>query len=225
MKVDLSPRIIRRVWQKALYLEQWRLLYALATSCRPFADSSPDAAAPQVLGRSAHRARQWALLHRRGVSSGAGRPHMVLEMDEHGNAPRRQGVDRPWHLSYPFVFAWQGGYFMIPESSSNRTIALKNAWNSPRWWRFRMNLMEGVDAVDSTLPVATACGGCSPARRCFTPLPNCTFSAPIAPSRAWRPHPLNPGRRFRKDARAGCGAIASCCVRRKTARRHAAAVD
>ncbi len=41
MKVDLSPRIIRRVWQKALYLEQWRLLYAFGDEPARSRDSSP----------------------------------------------------------------------------------------------------------------------------------------------------------------------------------------
>jgi len=31
-------------------------------------------------------------------------------------------LERPYHLSYPFVFKWDGDHYMIPESSENRTI-------------------------------------------------------------------------------------------------------
>lgn len=58
---------------------------------------------------------------------------------------------RPYHLSYPFVFEWEGEYYMIPESKGNRTIEMYRAKQFPHEWEFHMNLMEDVEAVDTTL--------------------------------------------------------------------------
>jgi hypothetical protein len=60
-------------------------------------------------------------------------------------------LERPYHLSYPFVFEWQGGQYMIPESSHNRTIELYEATEFPYRWRHLRDLMTGVSAVDSTI--------------------------------------------------------------------------
>jgi hypothetical protein len=60
-------------------------------------------------------------------------------------------LERPYHLSYPFVFEWQGGQYIIPESSHNRTIELYEATGFPYRWRHLRDLMTGVSAVDSTI--------------------------------------------------------------------------
>ncbi len=58
---------------------------------------------------------------------------------------------RPYHLSYPFVFFWEGEHYMIPETKSNKTIELYKATRFPDQWEFHSNLMEDVEAVDTTL--------------------------------------------------------------------------
>ena len=75
----------------------------------------------------------------------------VIEMDREGNykAPVRV-LERRYHLSYPVVFELEGTYHMIPESERNRTIELYECIEFPYEWRFKMNLMEGVRAVDTT---------------------------------------------------------------------------
>ena len=40
---------------------------------------------------------------------------------------------------------------MIPESHSNRTIELYKCMEFPKKWKFEKNIMEGIEAVDSTL--------------------------------------------------------------------------
>lgn len=60
-------------------------------------------------------------------------------------------LERPYHLSYPFVFRHENRYYMVPESEQNKTIELYEAVSFPYEWRFKMNLMENVRAVDSTI--------------------------------------------------------------------------
>ncbi len=76
----------------------------------------------------------------------------LITMDAQGNYTEPEVlIDRPYHLSYPFVFEYNGSYYMIPESKANRTIELYKAMDFPHGWEFQRNLMEDVVAVDSTL--------------------------------------------------------------------------
>jgi hypothetical protein len=76
----------------------------------------------------------------------------VLELDEDGTL---QGTTRviakPHHLSYPFVFEWQGERFMIPETGANRSIEVYRAHAFPFEWKLETVLMDGAYAVDATL--------------------------------------------------------------------------
>src|SRR5262249_44687686 len=76
----------------------------------------------------------------------------VLEIDDTGrHTPPRKVLERPYHLSYPFVFEWQGKTYMVPESFQNRSIELYECLTFPDRWELRMNLMEGISAADPTL--------------------------------------------------------------------------
>ncbi len=76
----------------------------------------------------------------------------LLVMDENGNYEKPEIIlEKPYHLSYPFVFEYQNEYYMIPESSSNQTIELYKCMEFPNKWQFQMNLMENVKAVDATV--------------------------------------------------------------------------
>ena len=76
----------------------------------------------------------------------------VIELDKDGQYAKPEIVlDKPYHLSYPFIFKEGDELYMIPESSANKTIELYRATAFPHKWEFVMNLMEGVHAVDATL--------------------------------------------------------------------------
>ena len=60
-------------------------------------------------------------------------------------------LERPGHLSYPFVFARDGAVWMIPESGSAGTIDLFRATAFPGGWVHEATLVEGVVASDATL--------------------------------------------------------------------------
>lgn len=121
----------------------------------------------------------------------------VIEIDPQGKhqAPVRV-LETDYHLSYPFVFEWQGQYYMIPETAHNHTIDLYACVEFPRRWEFRMHLMENVRAVDTTLTYA---GGrwwlftaLSEEGRAVMPAELFLFSAPDFMTTDWTAHPCNP---------------------------------
>jgi hypothetical protein len=75
-----------------------------------------------------------------------------IEMSTDGQASESFDVlERPYHLSYPFVFQWDGAYYMIPDSSSNSTVDLYRADSFPTGWTLDTVLFEGVRTADTTL--------------------------------------------------------------------------
>jgi len=66
-----------------------------------------------------------------------GEPHLVLE--------------RPYHLSYPFIFEHRGEFYMIPETAQNKAIEVYRCTRFPDQWEFYKTLIQDVQAVDTTL--------------------------------------------------------------------------
>jgi len=60
-------------------------------------------------------------------------------------------LERPYHLSYPFVFAFQGTHYMIPETGSNNTVELYRCQSFPDKWEFETVLLEANNPTDATL--------------------------------------------------------------------------
>ncbi|MGZ4264281.1 MAG: glucosamine inositolphosphorylceramide transferase family protein [Solirubrobacteraceae bacterium] len=76
----------------------------------------------------------------------------VSEMGAHGHwSPPRKIFERDHHLSYPFVFAHEGGVYMIPETSQAGRIELHRAVEFPHRWHLERVLVDGLRAVDATL--------------------------------------------------------------------------
>ncbi len=76
----------------------------------------------------------------------------VVPFDERGpTGPARSVLEEPWHLSYPFVFAHGGQIWMIPESSTARTVNLYRADPFPDRWVREATLIEDVEASDATI--------------------------------------------------------------------------
>lgn len=76
----------------------------------------------------------------------------LIELDSRGGL-KRSGriIERPYHLSYPSIFKVGDTYFMIPETSQNRTIELYKCTKFPYRWEFDRNIMENITATDTTL--------------------------------------------------------------------------
>ena len=83
----------------------------------------------------------------------AGRAHIsVVEVDHNGivNAPT-EVLKLDCHLSYPFVFEWQGNYYMIPETGERNVVELYRAQSFPFEWKPEKVLVEARFPVDATL--------------------------------------------------------------------------
>jgi hypothetical protein len=82
-----------------------------------------------------------------------GRGHLsVMEVDRRGivNGPHRI-LERPYHLSYPFVFSWNGESYMIPETRQAGHVELYRCTSFPDKWEFDRILLPDLGAVDTTL--------------------------------------------------------------------------
>jgi hypothetical protein len=60
-------------------------------------------------------------------------------------------IERPYHLSYPFVFERDGAIWMLPEMSSARRAELLRATNFPYEWEPTATLIDGQEISDATL--------------------------------------------------------------------------
>ncbi len=119
-----------------------------------------------------------------------------LTLDQDGVLLSQQAVlERPYHLSYPFLFEHSGELFMMPESGAHQTVDLYRCTHFPDRWEFVRNLLEGVFAVDATL---LEYGGLywlfanikAPGGSSLDALH--LYYATDLLSGEWRPHPRNP---------------------------------
>lgn len=96
-----------------------------------------------------------------------GRWHMLFEIDnwnswkgEIGCATSGDGLEwkyegivlaEPFHLSYPHVFAADGGIYMTPESSQAQAVRLYRARRFPNEWEHVADLVSGLPFADPTI--------------------------------------------------------------------------
>ena len=69
--------------------------------------------------------------------------------------PVNKGIilERPYHLSYPFVFKFNDNYYMIPETSEHKTIEIYIAKRFPDEWEYLGTILRGHAYVDTTVEV------------------------------------------------------------------------
>lgn len=60
-------------------------------------------------------------------------------------------LERPYHLSYPFLFEEAGQLYMVPETRQNNAVELYRCVRFPDSWVLEKNLIQGIGAVDATL--------------------------------------------------------------------------
>jgi len=69
-----------------------------------------------------------------------------LRIDDRGPA-----IALPIHLSYPYIFRYDGVVYCVPECSQSHGISLYRAVDPPRVWQKLATLVDAFDAVDPTL--------------------------------------------------------------------------
>jgi hypothetical protein len=197
----LTLRKTQQMTRGRLFLDQWSLLYRFSSTSdldlRSFKRLVPPPdriwADPFPYARDG---RYYIFFEEMPLESSRG--HIaVVEVFRNGQVgPRRVALETPYHLSYPFLFEFEGELYMIPESAESGRIELYRCTGFPDQWEFVHALMEGVRAYDSTLlqrdgrwwMFATMVGvdGASSWNELFV------FSADSPLSQDWVPHPENP---------------------------------
>ena len=154
--VKILITVIQRIYRKLLWIEQWFLLVNIDNGSSKTFDKftqifpPPDRfwADPHIIMKNNSYyvfVEEYFYQKRKGCIS-------VVELDGSGNHKQSVPVlEKTYHLSYPFTFTDQNKYYMVPESSENKTIDLYKCVEFPYEWRFVMHLMNNVIAVDTTL--------------------------------------------------------------------------
>ena len=98
------------------------------------------------------------------------------------------------HLSYPFLFDWNGEHYMIPESADNLTVDLYRARRFPFEWEHVQTLIEGLKLYDATLaPIGGRwwmfASTATPGASTYEELVLYYADTPFGP---WHPHRRNP---------------------------------
>lgn len=79
---------------------------------------------------------------------------MTLALDGEGRPieeTARTALELPEHLSYPFVFEYQGALYLLPECGERRRLDLYGCVRFPDRWEPVQTLMAGVKLKDCTL--------------------------------------------------------------------------
>jgi hypothetical protein len=154
-------RLMIGLLRRALFEDRWRVLVA---------EGTPDGrslAPPIVLDPPAHSYwadpfvvrrgdRCWIFFEEYPYATHRG---VISCMDIGGPGLRipnpppraRRVLDRPQHLSYPFLFSHRDALYMIPESNRSGTVELWKCTGFPDTWEKQRNMLEGVSAADSSL--------------------------------------------------------------------------
>jgi hypothetical protein len=121
----------------------------------------------------------------------------VFEIDANGKriSEPKPIIEEPYHLSYPFLFEYQGELYMIPEKAEVKRIDLYRCVDFPYRWEFVHTLINGVKAADSTLVEHDGrwwlfCGAKIGRARINDSL--FAFYADSPLSTKWTPHSANP---------------------------------
>lgn len=104
-------------------------------------------------------------------------------------------LERPYHLSYPFLFEYHDQLYMVPETKQNNEIELYKCQSFPSKWEKAASLISNVQAVDTTLLEWNKkwwlfTNVVKPGGNAYDSLYLFYADSPL--STHWTPHPLNP---------------------------------
>ena len=152
-----TMRTLRNELMKRLFREQWSIVLQPKDDLPKMTDQGFKIMRPprdqfyadpfliERSGRSYLFFEDYRFSSRKGLIS-------CCELDSEGNCSEpRVVLERTYHLSYPFLFAWQGQTYMIPETRYNGTVEVYRASDFPYSWVREAVLMSDVAATDSTL--------------------------------------------------------------------------
>lgn len=203
----LTHRYVADKWTHALYRDQWALAYQRGNADHLVLDDFHILLPPSD--------RCWAdpfpikegtdcYLFHEELSFATDKGSIavtVIDSDNRVTAPVPV-LERDYHLSYPFLFHWDGELFMIPETGSGRRVELYRCVAFPQQWRLERVLLSGLTAFDPT--VASLFGRWwlfanipTHGAAAYEELHLFAADSPLGP---WLPHPRNP---IKSDVRSG----------------------
>jgi len=134
----------------------------------------------------------------------------VMELDgqAHPVGPAKPVLEEAYHLSYPFLFEFEGGLYMVPEKKAARRVDVYRCVEFPGRWEMVKTLISDIRMVDATVfehggrwwmfgAVKLKWKGLRYDETLFA------FHADNPLSRDWTPHPANPLLRDFSRARPG----------------------
>ncbi len=202
----LARRYVGAQWSDRFGYQQWFLAWARRKG------RAPDSREPEMVPYrftpiippadrfwadpfpARHEGRDFVFLEEYIYGSGKG--HIaLLELGEKGPVGVPEPVLRePHHLSYPFLFAWRGAHFLLPESAAARRVEVYRAVRFPTDWTLETVFFDDAVLVDSTLALIgnrwwlfanaeAGCGSLADELHVFF------GNSPLGP---WTPHRRNP---------------------------------
>ena len=153
---SLVRRYAADKWMSTRYREQWALAYRYGVGDRQAMGAFRKVIPPMD--------RFWAdpfpvqvgndyyIFHEELRFSTKKGSIVLTVVDDRGNPAGPVPIlERDYHLSYPFVFQWDGDFFMIPETGSHRQVELYRCIRFPSQWKLERVLLSGLTAWDATL--------------------------------------------------------------------------
>jgi hypothetical protein len=196
-------KFLERIWERILslfFFKQWILLVAKgakyeSSTWSNFIPLVPPAdrfwADPFVWSHNGH----YFIFYEEQLYSSTRGHISCLILDGHLNQiANRVVLERPYHLSYPFVFEHENQIYMMPETEQNGTVELYRCTSFPDQWVLVKTLLTDIKAVDATLLEAHGrwwlFANIREEGSSWHALH--LFSAADLLSNRWVPHPLNP---------------------------------
>jgi hypothetical protein len=75
----------------------------------------------------------------------------VYRIDTHGPVYVGEALSEPFHLSFPYIFTFNGQYYLCPETSENRDIRIYECVEFPLKWTLVKTSMTNISAADTMI--------------------------------------------------------------------------
>lgn len=155
-----KPRLLYRLWNKLrtyFYLDQWIVLIGPETDFNSLLWKDFKSF-PLPLDRFwadpfiyIYENKYYIFMEELLYETNRGRIICVALDDKMNIVSNQVVLERPYHLSYPFLFDYEGQLYMIPETGKNNAVELYRCSHFPDQWVFQKTLIANVPAVDATL--------------------------------------------------------------------------
>lgn len=140
--IELSRKIVRRLRKSA-----WVLLYKKGDSSEWNVISAK--AGKELADPFVHSSNGNTFVFAEEIDpSGLGRI-VAFPLEDHTS--RTLIIDKPFHMSYPYLIEEGGKLYMIPEASESNTLTLYRCTEYPYKWEKVCNLLEETRIVDASV--------------------------------------------------------------------------